>query len=459
MTSTQNTSARRIALTVLDSFNTDRTDAADILHSVINKTDQRAQATDITFGTIRNRPLIDHIITTIAGISQKATKPALLNILRIGTYELVFCPDTAHYAIVNEAVKLAASCGAKKQTGFVNAVLRNILRAIDTRKTHLSDAVPARTIPQSTETGCLFKSDILPDPKADLSKYLTQAFSIPIFLIAEWLTEFGPETTQQICFAQNRKPCTYLRPNPLKAIPQTFIKTLASADIEVQTLPDSDLLKLLSHLPITSIPGFSNGLFTVQDPTAAKVAKFIDPKPGQTILDLCSAPGGKTTHIAELIQNTGTIRATDINPDRLKKVDENCNRLNINIVKTVTFDSLDQQIADMAPIDTILLDVPCSNTGVLARRVEARLRITPKAIRDLVGIQHSILKRAAEIIKPGSTICYSTCSISTSENRSLIDTFLKNDNRFTIIKDELTLPATAPFDHDGGYIALLKKTS
>ena len=461
MTDAQYISARKIALNVLDSFKTNQCDAAEILHAIIDRTDQKGQATDIVFGVIRNRLLLDHLITTIASVSQKATKPALLNILRIGTYELVFAPDTAHYAIVNEAVKLAGSSGAKQQTGFVNAVLRNMLRAIETRKVPLDSADPAKTVPTSTETGCLFKRDILPDPQTYLAEYLTKAFSLPAFLVEEWLTEFGPETAREICFAQNRKPGIYLRPNSLKTTLPEFVETITYAGVETLAQPDGNVLKLISHLPITAISGFKDGHFTIQDPTAAKVAVFLDPRPGQTILDLCSAPGGKTTHLAELMQNEGTIIATDINAERLIRVEENCARLGINIVKTVAYNDFDNTLAALDNIDTILLDVPCSNSGVLARRAEARLRITPKAIRDITRTQIAILQRAADIIKPNAIICYSTCSICKAEDRDLIDSFLAQDSRFALIKDELTLPAISPqsFDNDGGYIAILKKVS
>ena len=190
---------RSIALNVLDRFNAAKHDAAVLLAGQIDKTDQKAQATDLVFGTIRNRALIDHILAKVANTPVKRINRRLVNIIRIGVYELVFASQTAEYAIVNEAANLTSEIAGKKQTGFVNAVLRNIGRGIKERYVPLESCDPLKTVPTSPDEGCLFKDNILPDPKMDPSTYYSLAFSIPQWLIDSWLDHYGVEKIRQIC--------------------------------------------------------------------------------------------------------------------------------------------------------------------------------------------------------------------------------------------------------------------
>jgi len=205
---------------------------------------------------------------------------------------------------------------------------------------------------------------------------------------------------------------------------------------------------------VTQLPGFSEGLFSVQDLSASQVVRFLDPQPGWSILDLCAAPGSKTTQMAELSRDAATITATDIDPVRLERVKENIARLGLASVTIVPHAQLEQ---GTEPFDAVLLDAPCSNTGVLSRRVEARFRVTAQAVKDIASIQKGLLAKAAGLVKPGGRICYSTCSIQRRENQDRVRDFLAEHGEFTLASESLLLPATGPFDHDGGYVALLKR--
>ncbi|MCK4999625.1 MAG: hypothetical protein KAS23_08820 [Anaerohalosphaera sp.] len=443
-------SGREVAFAVLEKFDAGRSDASQLLYSMIGRTEQRGQATDIVFGVIRNRDVIDRIITSVSKVPIERVKGKCLNILRIGTYELVFAPDTAEYAIVNDAVNIAHRFGGKKQAGFVNAVLRNILRGIDGRKVSLDEGQSKRTVPQSVEWGCLFAKDIV---SGDGAEYLSEAFSLPAWLVDRWVDEFGYDGARGICFASNRKPSIYLRANSLLATATGLLDKFADAGVEAVEVAGA--LKLVSRVPITELPGFAEGLFTVQDSTAGKVAPLFDLQPGQVVVDLCSAPGGKTTHIAELMADEGTVIATDIDSERLKKVDENRERLGIKSIRTVGMDELDEAISQAGRVDAVLVDVPCSNTGVLAKRVEVRHRLTQEGIAKLAEVQLDILQRAAKLVGTHGRICYSTCSISQEENRGVVDQFLAEDKRFVLTHEELTLPQAGQFDHDGGYAAIM----
>ena len=449
-------SSRQVALTVLNQFDINDADAANILHKVIERTDQKAQATDIVFGVIRNRSVLDMVIAKIARRPVHGIQKKLLNILRIGAYELIFAPATAEYAIVNEAAEIARA-GGKKQAGFVNAVLRNILRNISERSVSLVDADVEKTVPQSEETGCAFKIAILPKPDGAAAEYLSKAFSLPKGLVEKWLNEFGFKQTRQICFGSNRRCGIYLRPNALKVSAEQLVEKFVSEEVEVQTVPDSGMLKLASSQPVQTLPGFAEGLFMVQDTTSAKPVSVLEPKAGWVVLDMCAAPGGKTTQLAEVMNDTGKIVATDIDDERLQKVDENCGRLGIKIVRTVAYKKLAAEIAGVS-FDAILLDVPCSNTGVLARRSEARYRINRESVGRLAEMQLGLLQTAAGLMDEKTMICYSTCSIMKQENSDVVKKFLVSNPSLKLEHEELTLPCTdqSGFDHDGGYVAIIK---
>ncbi len=449
--------ARNIATAVLNQFDPERNYASPILNKLLQQTNEKQRATDLVFGTIRNANAIDMVIAKLADCPVERIPAKLLNTIRIGTYELIYSPATAEYSIVNEAVEDAKAITGKKQTGFVNAVLRQITRHLTNRQILLSEANAKRTMPQTLLTGCEFDSCLLPDPKTSPADYFSTAFSLPKWLIADWLTEFGLEKTRQICFASNRKPSIYIRPNRLKTTIQEIAEKFRQAGIDFEISTDESMLKIKSPRTVAKLPGFAEGLFSVQDMTASQPLRLLEPQPTQTILDLCAAPGVKTTQLAELTGDKAKIIATDINSKRLEKVKENITRLRLNSISVVAYEDLRRKAAEIGSFDAILLDVPCSNTGVLAKRPEVRYRIKPKAIQDLTKTQSKLLEAAATMIKPQGKICYSTCSIKASENNKPVRQFLQKCPNFKLESEQLTLPSAAGFDHDGGYVAITIK--
>jgi len=199
------------------------------------------------------------------------------------------------------------------------------------------------------------------------------------------------------------------------------------------------------------------GLFTVQDVTASQPLRTLAPQPAQTILDLCAAPGTKTTQLAELTGDSAKIVATDIDSRRLEKVKKNTARLGISSVETIAYEQLSQKTAEVGPFDSILLDVPCSNTGVLAKRPEVRYRIEPGTIKELAKVQARLLETAAAMVKPKGKICYSTCSIQKCENSELVRCFLRENRGFELESEKLILPSAETIDCDGGYMAIITK--
>jgi 16S rRNA (cytosine967-C5)-methyltransferase len=446
--------ARTIAAIALNRFDPKRNYAGTILNKLLSQTDEKQRATDLVFGTIRNRSAIDMVIAKLADCRIERIPAELLNTIRIGAYELIYCPATAEYSIVNEAVGSAKAVAGKKQAGFVNAVLRQIARHIQDRQISLSGAEPQRTLPQTPSAGCEFDTVLLPEPAASPADYFSSAFSLPKWLVADWLAEFGAEKARQICFASNRKPSIYIRPNRLKTTTSDLAEKFHRADINFKIVDDS-MISIESPQAITQLAGFAEGLFTVQDITAWQVIKALKPQSGWTMLDLCAAPGTKTTQLAEFADDKAKIIATDIDSRRLEKVKENTARLGISSVRIVAYKNLEKIAAEAGPFDCILLDVPCSNTGVLAKRPEARYRISVETITELTKIQLRLLQAAEAMINPHGKICYSTCSIQQDENSRLIRKFLQRNCNFKLEYESLILPSAEQPDCDGGYTAIL----
>jgi len=492
-------SARTIAIEVLNKCDPVRNYAGTILDRLLHsterlpaETDQRQRATDLVFGTLRNRRAIDTVIAEFSGRPIERIQAGLLNIIRTGTYELIYCPSTEQYAIVNEAVGSAKAAGGAKQAGFVNAVLRQIARHISNRSSDLKletknlkfdDA--ERTLLADAAIGCQFDTSFLPDSQTHPAEYLGTVFSLPEWLVDGWLAEYGEESALRICLASNRRPGLYIRPNPLRTTIEALAEKITDAEIGFEIAGDSEMIRIKRPRDVTQLPGFAQGEFTVQDITASKPVRMLNNLKLKAInlkfLDLCAAPGTKTTQLAEATGDAAKIIATDIDSRRLEMVKENIARLGIKSVDVVPY----EQVPGIAPdvhrdrllpmyigtdfqivnrkskienlFDCILLDVPCSNTGVLAKRIEVRYRVTAESIGKLAGQQIELLRYASGLVKPGGKICYSTCSIQKAENSEIIEKFLEENKNFTLESQQLTLPEAEGLDHDGGYAAILEK--
>jgi len=468
MPSRDSKSARAIAAEVLREFASTRDYAGPLLDRLLDQTEEKQRATDLVYGTLRNLNALDAVIAQFSGRQTARIDPPLLSILRIGVYELVYSPATPVYSIVNEAVRIVEKAGGKKQTGFVNAVLRQIERHITDRQIDLAKADLRRTLVQTPQSGCQFDTDFLPDPATSLQVYLSTCFSLPSWLVGEWLEQFGSDQTRQICLASNRRPSLYVRVNSLRATAKELLDRFEQAGVHAEPAiprgivqaeglgdgPVPDMIRIAGPQAVTRLPGFAEGLFTIQDLSAAQAVRILNPQPGWSILDLCSAPGTKTTQLVEATRDSTRILATDINPERLDRVRENIARLGLTSVTIIPYAQLEQGQA--GSFDAILLDAPCSNTGVLARRVEARLRLRRKAVQEIAATQKALLAKAAGLVKPGGRICYSTCSIQRQENQDVRE-FLTQNSRFRLAHEELILPSAESFDHDGAYVALLKR--
>ena len=260
-----------------------------------------------------------------------------------------------------------------------------------------------------------------------------------------WLARYGNARTRELCAAGNDPPPVFARPNTLRTTPGELLDALAEEGVAAAVSPSGRTVRLPPRCRIRELKALRDGLLQVQDDRSAAVAPLLSPAPGECVLDLCAAPGGKTCHLAELMQNRGRIVAVDSSAKRLKRVVENVQRMGLRIIATVAADGAEFALQNRMAFDRALLDAPCSNTGVLRRRVEARWRLSDQALSALVKAQHRLLEATLQSIRPGGTLVYSTCSLEPEENGQLVRSVLRLNPEFRLDAEQLFLP-----ERDGG---------
>ncbi len=392
------------------------------------KASDRALASELAYGIVRRQRTLDALIDSLGKKSARQQPPDLRLLLHLGLYQLRYAQRIPARAAVHATVELAKRSGPKFFTGALNGILRSYQRAIE------AGEEPLR----------------LP---ADKIARLGVQQSFPDWIVALWEAQFGWETAEALSDWFNRTPVLDLRIDPLQTNRETVRAALAERDIEAIALPHlPQALRLVGGKigPITQLPGYELGWWSVQDGSAQLTVHLLDPQPGETIVDACAAPGGKTTHIAELMGDRGTIWACDRDAKRLQKVTENARRLQLSSIQTLVEDSreLDRFVGNA---DRVLVDAPCSGLGTLHKRPDLRWRQSPAQITDLIPLQRHILARAATWVKPGGTLVYATCTLNWPENRGVIGDFLRDRPEWQIAPPEASEPA-ATFATPAGWV-------
>ncbi|HVW03136.1 MAG TPA: 16S rRNA (cytosine(967)-C(5))-methyltransferase RsmB [Planctomycetaceae bacterium] len=444
-------SARELAFDLLadgpgDEFVARRLDAA--LHdSKLSPADRRF-ATELVYGIVRRQATLDALLRPLVKRPPKQVEPELWRLLRLGMYQLAFLPGVPARAAVHETVELAKRRGPS-WGGFVNGVLRAATRNITDERT--TEPGP-RAIPLVNGEYRLLNEPAFADPATEPALYFADAFSFPRWLVQRWTPRFALEELIRLGFWFNGVPGTSLRVNSLKIGRDEYLPRLAAAGLSAIAGSLPNAVHLEGTVRVADLPGFGEGLCTVQDESAMQAALLLDPQPGEHILDLCAAPGGKTTHLAELMQNRGHVAAVDVSSDRLQLVDQAVRRLGLDCIATELCRN-DLRNAPAGPFDAVLADVPCSNTGVLGKRAEARWRIQPRDLTELPAIQARIVEVGLSRLRPGGRFVYSTCSIEPEENRLLIDRILTSHPDLRLEREIAHRPGQPA---DGGYQALLR---
>ncbi|MBN1300970.1 MAG: 16S rRNA (cytosine(967)-C(5))-methyltransferase RsmB [Melioribacteraceae bacterium] len=436
---------RGIAVKILNRI--DRTDAYldKMLETEIRTSElkghDKALLFEIVHGVIRNLGRIDWILNGFYKGQFSKCIPNVKNAMRVALYQILFLDRVPDYAAVNEAVDFVKKLQGKKPADLTNAVLRNIIR---------------------NKEGIRY-----PDPEEDLLGYYSTYYSHPSWLVKRWINRFGEKQTEELLKANNNKPSLYLRTNTILTSTEELKKLLDSVQLKYtdgKFLPDFIRLNNLSN--IADWEYFGKGYFSIQDESTGFACYLLDIQPGQRVLDLCAAPGGKTGLLADLMKNSGELVALDKYESRLDILKKNMERLGVT---NITYKAIDSSEYKDNQFDRILIDVPCSGLGTLTKKPDIKWKRDIVDIRKLNISQSELLANGASLLKPGGCLVYSTCTIEPDENFEIIKKFLENNPNFelasakSIFKDELIdengCVQTYPHIHqiDGVFAAKLKR--
>lgn len=423
---------REIALKVLIDIDKENAYSNIQLNKKINKDmDNRDQnlVRELVYGVIENKLYIDYVISNASKIKLKKIHPNILEILRMAIYQILFMDKIPDRAAVNEAVKLSRKYGHKGTIGYVNGILRAIIRDIE-RYTYID--------------------------RTDRINYISIKYSHPKWMVERWVKEYGVKFTEELCKSNNEKPSLNIRVNTLKISKEELILKLQNIGIDVkQGFYAKDCLIVKNAQNITDIEEFKEGLFTIQDESSMLVAQIMNPKEDSYVLDVCSAPGGKSTHIAQWMYNKGTIISRDIFEHKLKLVRENSNRLDVGIIGVEKFDALERDEKSIGKMDYVLIDAPCSGLGLIRRKPEIKWNRVEDDISSLSKLQYDIIINVKDYVKLGGTLVYSTCTIENDENINLINRFIDENPDFKLVNVEDSFQYKEKLDTlQSGYIQL-----
>lgn len=387
----------------------------------------RALLTELVNGTTRRRLTLDHVLRTFVTSGLDSLTSPIRNNLRLGAYQLLFTTHIPAHAAIDEAVKLAYRFGHPGVAKLTNAVLRRVQR----------EGAVAR----------------LPAGESDPVEALSIEESLPSWIIARWVRDYGFETARALAEDSNRALPLSVRVNTLKTTREQLLAMLADADIQAEASPVvADGIRFPSGVALGQLPAYNEGMWYVQGEAAMLTSRIVDPRPGETVADVGAAPGGKTTHLAALMEDRGSVLAIDPHEGRLGLVAENAERLGEHIIRLCPQDGT---VPLETPVDRALVDAPCSGLGVLYRRSDLRWRQTPEQLAALPAEQAALLANAARAVKPGGALVYATCTLHRAENEGVVREFLAEHPEFKPGELASYLPEAWRADVEEGMIQLM----
>ena len=418
------TDARKNALDILNTLDSGQQTLDSILEdfsaaAAVDSKRERALIQALVYGALRWRGRLDYLIAHLSRTRFDKIHPAVLNILRLALFQIIYLDRIPDSAAVNTAVELAKASGAPWVVGYVNALLRKAVRE--------------------------YKTVSWPDVKKHPVSAMAVQKSFPEWIIRKWLQRYGPDSTAVLCDSLNSIPPLTVRTNTLKTTPDQLIAALDKQAEQVKpTAYSPDGVTFIN--PATSIPSldaFKAGWFQVQDEAAQLVSLLLDPRPGDTVLDACAGLGGKTGHIAQLMTNSGVLVALDVNEGKLMRLKADMRRLGISILSTLQHDLERELPRDQVPgFDRILLDAPCSGLGVMRRNPDIKWRSSKKNLKKYQTRQLRLLDNLSHLVKPAGILVYAVCSPEPEENEMVVNQFLKNHDEFVINNEFGQLPET-----------------
>lgn len=358
--------------------------------------------TELVHGVLRWQNKLDWVLNGFSHGNFQKSEVNVKNTLRVALYQILFLDRIPHAAAVNEAVELIKRIRGEKVGGLVNAVLRNIIRNMESIR--------------------------YPEPNEDYVQYLAVMHSHPHWMVKRWMKRFGPDETKALLTANNERPGLLLRINKLKVQPGEFLAMLEQQNIQCTGSTHIDFaVKVKSLTRIGQMELFRKGFFTIQDESAILPCMLVAPRSGERVIDMCAAPGGKTTAMAEMMKNEGEIIAIDKYETKLASIKGACDRLGLRNVKLL---AVDAATLESEQADKVLLDSPCSGLGVLSKKPDIKWKRDITDIIKLSKVQGELIENAARLVKPGGVLVYSTCTIEPEENQDIVLQFLKNHPEF-----------------------------
>lgn len=393
-----------------------------------NETD-RGFITELVYGTVKWRLYLDWVINKFSSVKLKKMSPWILNILRMGIYQLLLMDRIPPSAACNESVSLAKRYGHAASSGFVNAILRNINRN---------------------------SGNIGYPPETDTVEYLSVRYSHPQWLVKLWLDRYGRDFTASLLESNNQTPAFIIRTNTQKSSRADLMNSLREHGLEVSEGRYADEAVVIGNPSgITKLELFREGYFQIQDESSMLVAKVLDPQPGEFIMDVCSAPGGKATHIAELMKDKGTVLARDIHEHKIALINQAVRRLGLKSVKTELFDAALLDESHIGKADRVLVDAPCTGLGIIRRKPDIKWAKETGDKKEITALQKRILYMASQYVRPGGVLVYSTCTLEPEENKLMIEDFLENNPEFERNNIASLLPEALQEDSTSkGYLQL-----
>ncbi len=385
----------------------------------------RGFVTELLTGVVRHRLRLDYVIEKFSKIKLKKLSPWVHQILRMGIYQILFLERVPDSAACNESVKLARRYANGGAQGFINGMLRTIVR----------------------------EKENIPLPQENPER-LSVEYSCPVWLTEKLIQQYGAETTEKILISSHEKYPVSLRVNQLKATADILQERLKKEGI-TSLLDEGNSHRILVEgaLNVNQSPAYQEGLYTIQNSSSMTAVELLDPQPGETVLDLCAAPGGKSAYMAERMENQGKVFSFDIYPHKTKLIQKSAQRLGISIVEVAVQDATEVMDRWVGKADRVLADVPCSGIGVIHKKPDIKWHRTLEDVEELCKIQKRILQNAAKYLKPEGVLVYSTCTILQEENQDQVAEFLKDNPDFVLEEERLL------FTHETGgsgfYIAKL----
>ncbi|MDG5470240.1 16S rRNA (cytosine(967)-C(5))-methyltransferase RsmB [Jeotgalibacillus sp. ET6] len=439
-----NTTAREAALEILEQIDKNQSYSNLLLNHAIKKFSIKGPdtglLTELTYGTLQRKLTLDYFL---APFVKKKIENWVRNLLRLSLYQMLYLDRVPERAAIHEAVEIAKKRGHKGVAGLVNGILRSIQREGAPSLNKIKDPIERLSI----ET------------------------SHPYWLAARWHKQYGMEKTKAMCEKNLLAPVQTARVNTLKTTRESILEQLNEEGIEAQASSIIPEGISITRGNIAHTNAYKSGMLTIQDESSMLVAYALNPQPGETILDMCAAPGGKTTHLAQKMKNEGQIIAMDLHPHKIKLIDDNANRLGIECIEGAALDAREAgRKFKPGSFDRVLVDAPCSGLGVVRRKPDIKYAKSEKDLEGLTVVQKSLLAAAVDMVKPGGRLVYSTCTVDHAENSDMVAHFLGEhpemeltamenlpDHVKPLIQDDILQVFPQDFNGDGFFIACFEK--